>query len=214
MSGTSRSKVWALIGASLVAVGLLIRLAIASGGSHSSTIPTGSPPPPHGGMMTVKPGDYPPPRYICEHLDFKEFASVFQLQGARDGYNTGMEPELVSGSMCDQSMSRGGTDLVKVTVLCSAWRDVDKAIEGFEGSLEALYGHPETVTGLGDKAFRYHASNSPTIGMKARAGNLDCDVEAKPTTPLTDTEISDSFTAMTQLLQTLIPKLGPLKAQP
>ncbi|MCX4539095.1 hypothetical protein [Streptomyces sp. NBC_01565] len=213
MSGTSRSKVWAVIGASLVAVGLLIRLAIASGGFHSSTIPTASPPPTDGGAGSVKPGDYPPPRYICEHLDFKEFANVFRLQGVRDGYNTGLEPELVSGSTCEQSMSRGGTDLVKVTVHCSAWRDVDAAIKGFPG-LEAFYGPPETVTGLGDQAFRYRVPKSPSVGMKARAGNLGCEIEADPAAPLTDAEIDGSFTAMNQLLQTLIPKLGPLKAQP
>ncbi|MDX3538998.1 hypothetical protein PV721_32640 [Streptomyces sp. MB09-01] len=211
MSGKSRSKVWAVIGGSLVVVGLLIRLAIAFGGSHQSTTTTVSPPPTDDGAMTVKPGDYSPPRYICEHLDFKEFASVFQLQGVRDGYNTGLEPEVVSGSMCKQPMSRGGTNLVNVTVHCSAWRDVDKAIDEF-GGLEALDGSPEAVTGLGDQAFRYRAPNGPTVGMKVRAGNLGCEVEAEPGAPLTDAEIDGSFTAMTQLLQTLIPKLGPVKA--
>ncbi|MFD6973982.1 hypothetical protein [Streptomyces sp. NPDC059949] len=214
MSDTSRSKVWALIGASLVAVGLLIRLAIASGGSHSSSIPTGSPPSPDNSVTTVKPGDYPPPGYICEHLDFKEFADVFQLQGARDGYNTGLEPERVSGSMCEQSMSRGGTDPVKVTVHCSAWTDVDTAIKEFDLNMKVLYEARETATGLGDQAFRYRNANSPTIGMKVRAGNLECQVEAKPSAPLTNAEIDNSFTRMTRLLQTLIPKLGPLKAQP
>ncbi|MFB7178852.1 hypothetical protein ACFCYI_14240 [Streptomyces sp. NPDC056257] len=209
----SRSKVWALIGASLVAVGLLVRLAIAFEGSRSSTVPAGSPPPTDDGAMTVKPGDYPPPKHICEHLDFKEFAKVFQLQGPRDGYNTGLEPELVSGSMCKQPMSRGGSDPVKVTVHCSAWRDVDKATEEF-GGLEAFYGPPETVTGLGDQAFRYRAPKSPTVGLKVRAGNLGCGVEAEATTPLTAAETDGSFTAMAQLLQTLVPKLGPLKALP
>ncbi|MFE6840716.1 hypothetical protein ACFVFI_38600 [Streptomyces sp. NPDC057705] len=202
-----------MIGASLVAVGLLIRLAIAFQGSHSSSMPTASPPPTDSGATTVKPGDYPPPRYLCQHLDFKEFADLFQLQGAHDGYNTGLEPEVVSGSTCKQSMSRSGTDLVKVTVHCSAWRDTDKAIDGF-GGVAALYGPPETVTGLGDQAFRYRAPKSPTIGLKVRAGNLGCEVEAEPTAPLTDAETDGSFTAMAQLLQTLIPKLGPLKALP
>ncbi|MEU7602816.1 hypothetical protein [Streptomyces sp. NPDC041003] len=213
MSGTSRSKVWAVVGASLVAVGLLVRLAIAFEGSRTSTMPTASPSPTGDGAMAVKPGDYHPPRYICEHLDFKEFADVFQLQGAHDGYNTGLEPEVVSGSTCKQSMARGGTDPVKVTVNCSAWRDVDKAIEGF-GGVAALYGPPETVTGLGDQAFRYRAPKSPTFGMKVRDRNLGCEVEAEPAAPLTDTEIDGSFAAMTQLLRTLIPKLSPLKAQP
>ncbi|MFF3673708.1 hypothetical protein ACFYYS_06925 [Streptomyces sp. NPDC002120] len=52
------------------------------------------------------------------------------------------------------------------------------------------------------------------MGLKVRAGNLGCGVEAEPTTPLTAAETDGSFTAMAQLLQTLIPKLGPVKALP
>ncbi|MFJ6785195.1 hypothetical protein [Streptomyces yangpuensis] len=210
MADTSRNKIWAVIGASFVAVGLLIRLAIAMGGSHSSPVPIASPPSPDDSAVTVAPGDYPPPRSLCAHVDFQEFAGVFQLQGARDGYNTGLEPEVVSGSMCEQSMSRGGTGagVVEVTVLCSAWRDVAKAIDGFELGRAAPYGPQEAVSGLGDEAYRYRNSNSPTVGMTVRARNLDCTVEAKPKSPLTDAEVDGTFTAMQQLLQILIPKLA------
>ncbi|WP_157879824.1 hypothetical protein [Streptomyces yangpuensis] len=209
MAGTSRNKVWAVIGASFVAVGLLIRLAIAMGGSHASPTPIASRPSEGGGgAVTVNPGDHPPPRSLCEHLDFQEFAGVFQLQGVRDGYNTGLEPEVVSGSMCEQSMSRGGTGTVEVTVLCSAWQDIAKAIERFELGRAAPYGPPEAVSGLGDQAYRYRGSNHPTLGMKARVRNLDCKVEAEPEPPLTDAEVDGSFAAMQQLLQTLIPKLA------
>ncbi|MFG2342007.1 hypothetical protein [Streptomyces yangpuensis] len=211
MADTSRNKIWAVIGASFVAVGLLIRLAIAMGGSHASPAPIASPPSPDDSAVTVKPGDYPPPRSLCAHVDFQEFAEVFQLQGARDGYNTGLEPEVVSGSMCEQSMSRGGTGAgtVEVTVLCSAWRDVAKAVDGFElGRSSSLYGPPEAVSGLGDQAYRYRGSNHPTVGMKALARNLDCKIEAEPKPPLTDAEVDGTFTAMQQLLQTLIPKLA------
>ncbi|MGW2275156.1 hypothetical protein [Streptomyces yangpuensis] len=210
MADTSRNRIWAVIGASFVAVGLLIRLAIAMGGSHSSPVPIASPPSPDDSAVTVAPGDYPPPRSLCAHVDFQEFAGVFQLQGARDGYNTGLEPEVVSGSMCEQSMSRGGTGsgVVEVTVLCSAWRDVAKAIDGFELGRAAPYGPPEAVSGLGDEAYRYRNSNSPTVGMTVRARNLDCKVEAEPKPPLTDAEVDGTFTAMQQLLQTLLPKLA------
>ncbi|WP_331732942.1 hypothetical protein OG592_42755 (plasmid) [Streptomyces avidinii] len=210
MADTSRNKIWAVIGASFVAVGLLIRLVIAMGDSHSSPVPIASRPSPDDSAMTLNPGDHPPPRSLCAHVDFQEFTGVFQLQGARDGYNTGLEPEVVSGSMCEQSMSRGGTGagVVGVTVLCSAWRNEAKAIDGFELGRAAPYGPPEAVSGLGDEAYRYRGSNHPTVGMKVRARNLDCKVEAEPKPPLTDAEADGTFTAMQQLLQTLIPKLA------
>ncbi|MCX5583987.1 hypothetical protein [Streptomyces erythrochromogenes] len=177
-------------------------------------MPNGSLPSPDATVTAVKPGHYPPPNYICEQLDFKEFSDVFQLQGARDGYNTGLEPERVSGSMCEQSISRGGTDLVKVSFHCSAGRDADTAIKEFDLNMKVLYEARETATGPGGQAFRYRNADSPTIGLKVRAGNLECQVEAEPSALLTEAEIDNSFTRMTRLLQTLIPKLGPLEAQP
>lgn len=206
MSGTNRSKIGAVIGASLVTVGLLIRLAMGWGGTDPSLSPAGSMPLPDASVVTDAPGTYPPPRGLCEKVDFTEFAQMFQPQGVRDGYNTGLEPE-VSGSMCKQSMSRTGTGVVEVTVRCSAYRDLGKAIEVFD-LLKASYGPPDEVSGLGDQAYRYRASKSPTVAMKVRDDNLDCQVEAEPSPPLNDAEAESSFTAMQQLLRTLIPKLA------
>ncbi len=199
-----------MVGASFVAVGLLIRLAMAWGVSHSPPAPTGSrpSPSPEAGAVALRPGDYLPPRNLCERVDFAEFAELFHPQGVRDGYDTGLEPELVSGSMCEQSMARGGTGVVEVTVLCSAYRDVDKAVETFEVGLRAPYGPVETVAGLGEQALRYRASNGAGIGMTVLVRNLYCRVDATPAPPLTDAEVDGSFTAMRQLLQTLLPKLA------
>ncbi|MFE7093339.1 hypothetical protein [Streptomyces erythrochromogenes] len=207
MSGTNRSRIWAVIGTSLVAIGLLIRLATTWGGDDALPSPSGSMPLPDASAVTAAPGTYPPPRSLCEKVDFTEFAQVFKPQGASDGYNTGLEPEVVSGSMCKQSMSRTGTGVVKVSVLCSAYRDPGKAVEAFD-SLRGFYGPPEAVSGLGDEAYRYRASKSPTVAMKVRDDNLDCQVEAEPNPPLDDSETESSFTAMHQLLATLIPKLA------
>ncbi|MGY3679498.1 hypothetical protein [Streptomyces sp. TE33382] len=121
-----------------------------------------------------------------------------------------------SGSECKQSLSNGTTVHARAVALCSAWKEIGKAIGAHRHSRETAEVADSSLTdvkGLGNQAYRYVSSEDgpwkADLRLVVRESNLDCEFHTQSGHPMNEQDTDIAFAAMEATAKHLLPKLRP-----